>query len=268
MATLMPSRLAAISQEHSDDEKLLDALRPWRSHLTTQQLLHWTINGVVIGLVLASLVLLASRFVPWAAAPYWAEGATLLCTLVAFVLALWYRPSISRTARVVDRRLALHNRVGTAWELRDETSNLARLQRRDALQQLRKHSPSKDMPLRLGRPTLVIFGLIVVALALLLLLPNPMNAILRQQAAFQNQIAQQVKSIEGIRKQLAQQPGISKAQQQTMDQILRDLETQLKQANNETEAQQALAQAQAKLDQLRNPQASSRAQAAAAAGSA
>src|SRR5438876_94540 len=128
MATLMPSRIAPITQELLTSENIVLALRPWRRRLIIQQIVQWTVRGLVVGLVLASLVLLTSRLLPWANASFWAIGLGTACTLLAFGAALWYRPSLTRTARVVDARLGLHNRMGTAWELRDEGTVLATLQ--------------------------------------------------------------------------------------------------------------------------------------------
>ena len=102
MAIIAPSRPVETRQRISDGKSLAEALHPWRRRLWMQQVVRWTGRGLFVGLVLACLVLLISRFVPWASASYWAGGlatASLLCALAA---ALWYRPSFARTARRVD----------------------------------------------------------------------------------------------------------------------------------------------------------------------
>src|SRR5579875_3151460 len=267
MATLMPSRIAAITQDAPGSESLLDALRPWRRRLALEQVLRWTSAGLILGLVVACLVLLTARLIPWATAQYWAAGIAIACVALALAAALWYRPSIAGAARAIDKRLSLHDRLGTAWELRDQPSVLARLQRRDALNQLKKHTPRGAISLRLPRTMLFMLAAAALLLALLLIVPNPMTRVLQEQAAAHARIAKQVAAIEHLRQILDHQPGVSAAQQKQIDQILRQLENNLQQAKNETQAQQALAQAQARLDQLRDPQAASKAQASAAASS-
>ena len=267
MATLMPSRIAAITQDAPGSESLLDALRPWRRRLALEQVLRWTSAGLILGLVVACLVLLTARLIPWATAQYWAAGMAIACVALALAAALWYRPSIAGAARAIDKRLSLHDRLGTAWELRDQPSVLARLQRRDALNQLKKHTPRGAISLRLPRTMLFMLAAAALLLALLLIVPNPMTRVLQEQAAAHARIAKQVAAIEHLRQILDHQPGVSAAQQKQIDQILRQLENNLQQAKNETQAQQALAQAQARLDQLRDPQAASKAQASAAASS-
>src|SRR5947209_16595198 len=265
MATLMPSRIAPIAQEPLTSESVVLALRPWRRRLTIQQIVQWTVRGLTVGLVLANLVLLISRLLPWANASFWAIGLGTACILLAFGAALWYRPSLAGTARAIDARLGLHDRLGTAWELRDEASALATLQRRDALKQLKKHTPASAISLRISRFLLLFLGIVALALLLLVVLPNPMDAVLKQQAAFQAHVAKQVASIETVRQVLTHQNTLSAAQKAQIDQILRDLETKLQNAKNETEAQQALAEAQAKLTSLRNPQTANNTAAQAAA---
>jgi len=96
---------------------------------------------------------------------------------------------------------------------------------------------------------------------LLLLLPNPMNTVLQQQAAFQDRLARQIAAINQVRTVIENQSAISPQERALIDKILREALAQLQQATSEQQAQQILAQAQAKLNQLRDPQAFSKAQA-------
>ncbi len=267
MATIVPSRHAAVVRRAGSGIKLTEALHSWRKRLWVQQVLRWTENGVIAGIVLACLLLLISRFVPWGTALYWAIGVAIVSLLGALGAALWYRPSFARSARLVDARLSLHDRLSTAWELRGDAAPIAVLQRRDALQRLSKHIPAATISLWPRRTRLIAIGVVVIAFVLLLLLPNPMNAVLQQQAAFQNLVARQVAAINHERAVINSQTEISAQERALIDKILRDALAQLQQAKNGTQAQQALAQAQSQLDQLRDPQASNKAQARAAASS-
>ncbi len=268
MATGMSSRIAAIQQGAPTGESLVTALRPWRRRITLQQTLRWLRRGSITALLLACLVLLAARLFPWAGALYWALGLGGASLLLGLFAAFWYRPTTSTTAHIVDHTLSLHDRMSTAWEMRERSSALVVLQRQDALKHLRTHTPTTSIPLRPRRATLITLPLIALILVLLLLLPNPMNDYLKQQATLQTQIAKQVAAIEHVRTNTNQSPNIPTAEKQKIDQILRELEAKLQQAQTPTEAQQALSDAQAKLDQLHNPQTANRVQAQAAASNA
>ena len=262
MATLAPSRTAIIAGgSDKGPERLTAALRPWQRRLALEQIVRWSATGLIGGLALACLLLIISRLVPWAEAFYWAGGVALACVLVALVVAFLYRPSLQRTARLVDRRVSLRDRLATAWEMREQTSALSTLQRRDALQQLGRHTPVAAISLRPRRSRLVLFAVVALALALLVWLPNPMTAVIQQQRAFQTRIAKQITAIEHIRQTTDQQSQLTAQQRAAIDKILRQLEAALKNAKNETQAQQAIANAESKLSQLQNPQAANQQQA-------
>ncbi|HEX3639691.1 MAG TPA: hypothetical protein VHV10_00215, partial [Ktedonobacteraceae bacterium] len=206
MATLMSSRIVAPMPKLLDSEDLIRSLRPWRKQLFKQQMLYWLLRGVITGLVVACLVLLAARIFPWATAVYWAIGLGIASPLLTLGAAIWYRPSFARAASLIDKRLALHDRMSTAWELREppkgaqQSSALAELQRHDALEQLAKSKPATAFPLRLQRSTVLALVCTTLVLALLILLPNPMTAILKQQADLQARLARQIASIEKKRR--------------------------------------------------------------------
>jgi hypothetical protein len=229
-------------------------------------MLYWLLRGIITGLVVACLLLLAARVFPWATAMYWALGFSIVCPVLALGAAIWYRPSFAHAASIIDKRLALHDRMSTAWELREQSSALTGLQRSDALKQLAKYKPATTFPLRLQRSMVLTLICSILAVALLMFLPNPMTAILKQQAEIQARLARQIASIEKTRHQIDTQSAIPVKEKQQIDQALRDLEAQLQNAKSETEAQQDLADAQTKLDQLRNPQAATRIQSQSAAG--
>jgi len=181
-------------------QQLVDALRPWSARLAMQKVLRWAAGGASAGLLLACLFLLLSRFFPWAAAPYWAVAMVAVCLLCALAFALYHRPSPARSARLLDMRLGLRDRLSTAWELRDNSASLPALQRRDALRKLNEFTPAGAIQLWPGRARMLTLALLIVAFALLLLLPNPQGAGLQQQEAFQDGVSRQVASIGQLRK--------------------------------------------------------------------
>src|ERR1700719_2750293 len=104
MATLAPLRPEA-HNSLSGEQKLTLALLPWRSRLSRQQALRWTVNGFIAGLLLACLLLLISRFIPFPTVLFWAVAATAASLLCALGLAIYYRPSFAYSARRVDALL-------------------------------------------------------------------------------------------------------------------------------------------------------------------
>src|SRR6516165_8156987 len=131
MTTIAPTRHSAVAHTDGERTRLSQALQSWRRRLWAQQVLRWTENGLITGIIFACLLLLISRFIPWATAFYWAIGIAIVSPLCTIGAALWYRPPFARSARHVDTLLTLHDRLGTAWELRDDSTPISLLQRRD-----------------------------------------------------------------------------------------------------------------------------------------
>ncbi|HYX50137.1 MAG TPA: hypothetical protein VE843_10370 [Ktedonobacteraceae bacterium] len=267
MVANAPSRHPTIVPGEHEGERFIDSLQPWRKRLWVQQILHWTASGIIISMVCVCCLLLLSRFIAWSTVSYWTIGITSGILLCVVGVALWNRPSFARSAHYIDTQLVLQDRISTAWELLEDSTPISILQRRDALQQLGKHSVTATIPLRPGRVRLLVFGVAAMAMAVLILLPNPMNTILEQQATLQARLNRQITAINQTRRIIDNQAAISAQERALIDKILRDAITQLQQSSSQQQAQQSLAQAQSLLNQLRDPQASQKAQGRANASS-
>ena len=266
MATLAPLR-PEMHNALAGEQKLILALLPWRSRLSLQQALRWTVNGLIAGMLLVCLLLLISRFIPFPAVLFWSIAAIAASLICAVGLAMYYRPTFAYSARRVDALLGLQDRLGTAWEYRADASPLPALQRRDSLERLGAFTPVRAISLPPGRIRLLTLGVVALAFVLLLALPNPVNAALQQQQAFQNSLARQIAQLNHIRQVIDSQGTTPQQVRDQLDKILQQAMSQLQQAKDATQAQQILAQTQQQLNQLRDPQADNKANANAAAAS-
>ena len=177
------------NQEH-EAGSLSAVIRPWCLRLALKGALKWAVLGFGVGLGLAVVLLAAARLVPWPDVFLWGVVVTVAGTTAGVGYGVLGRPSREAAARQADHLLGLSDRLGTAWELRNSGSPFATLQRQDALASAGALDPgeainmwpvrSHFLPLLIG---LVLIGLLVV-------LPNPMDGIIRQQEHFQEQLAQ------------------------------------------------------------------------------
>ncbi len=267
MVANVPSRHPTIAPDENAGERFIETLHPWRRRLWIQQILLWTEYGIIISMICVCFLLISSRFIPWSTVSYWAIGITIGILLCAVGGGLWFSPSFARSAHYIDAQFALHDRISTALELRDDLAPIAVLQRSDAIRQLKKYTSAATISLWPGRVRLLLLGIASIAIALLILLPNPMNTFLQQQAALQARLNRQLAAINQTRLVIDNQATITPQERALIDKILRDAVARLQQSSSQEQAQQSLAQAQSQLNQLRDPQASQKAQARANASS-
>ena len=100
------------------------------------------------------------------------------------------RPSWEAAARQADHLQGLSDRLGTAWELRNSGSHFATLQRQDSLASAGALEPGDAINMWPGRSHFLLILVGLVLIGLLLVLPNPMDGIIRQQEHLQEQLAQ------------------------------------------------------------------------------
>src|SRR5690606_27048880 len=163
-----------------------------------------------IGFAGFALIQIIGRFVPIPSLLFWS-----LVPLVLWLLAMvgfWlFRPlPIDQVARRVDAHLELRERLSTALELQNRSadSQLEAQQQADAQSHADGLRPTM-LPLSFQRQPLMFAALPLVLGVVLAFLPNPQDAVLREQAALQEVLAQTADQIEQLQQQLAQDQTLS-----------------------------------------------------------
>lgn len=218
-----------------------------------------------LALLLAALIQVAARWWPlpdrhlWAALPLeiWLLGVTLYSLLRP--LTPW------QIARRLDRELRLKDRLATALELEEwakpsifQPASLRTLQLSDALTVAQRLTPSM-LPWHIPRRPLWWAGGLLALTLVLALLPNPMDAILAQQAAIRAAAQKQAEAIEEARRELEKSTEPTAEERAEALRALAELMKEL--SANPGDLEQALADlaaAQTQLRQLQDPQAAPR----------
>lgn len=146
--------------------------------------------------------------------------------------------------------LGLKERLITAWQLRDEESTIARLQRRDAINivsstDFRKLYPIR-FPAKLGAVLLACLTLTTVSF----FIPAYARETAEQIEKLQNEVEKQVEELEKISEELKANGDLEQAD---LDKILEEmsrLKEELKRAKTEEEAMKALSRAENELEKL------------------
>ncbi|RME48018.1 MAG: hypothetical protein D6791_04395, partial [Chloroflexi bacterium] len=160
-----------------------------------------------LGLAGTALVLVAGRLRPIERLEGWA-GVPLLIWLITVLGYTLMRPlPLAAVARRADITLGLKERLSTALELaaRGTRGELVERQWNDALSMAQRINPRRDIGLTADRRALRWAGLAAVAVLLLAILPNPMDAVLEHRAAVRAATQEQARQVEALREELRQE---------------------------------------------------------------
>lgn len=246
---------------HVVPKPLRPSLRAADRRLRLQASLRLLPQMLSLGLFFSLLLILLGRLYPltW---PIWllALGLGLTAALVSITqLYTWLRPhSPLVTARWLDRRLPLDERLATALELARQPGqtppHLIQAQLADTAARLKDFDAARVLPLPWSWRWLGLVSLLTAALALNLLMPNPQLDLLAQQAKTEAAIAEQKTKFEEVRAKLLADEALLETPQgqelvQTLDELIESLE---KNNLNLEESMAAVSAAEQKLAQLKS----------------
>jgi hypothetical protein len=216
-------------------ENLARILHTCRQRWQTQRAAVWALRGATVGLALAVILAILSRLFP-----LFPLGTLLLlsptfvflCAFVAFGLSFFRRPSLVQTSRAVDYRLSLRERLSTALAVHAGTvrtwPQIAAAQLADAVRVAAGIEPGRAFPWRVPRRERGVALLLAAVLVVAFVVPNPMEAVLRERAAVRQAVAEQVAEMEALRAEVEANQALSEEQReallQELDELIRDLE--------------------------------------------
>ncbi len=248
--------------------QLLAGLRLLGRRLRLRVGVELLMRGAWVAFAACSLILLAGRLLPLDGYRLAAGGALALALLawLAYSLARPLKPFA--VARRADAELALRDRLSTALVLAAPkyrippgfNPTLVGQQVNDALSVLQSIEPRRAFPLRFERALVLRAAALLLFGVTLLVLPNPMDAVVAQREQVKQTAQEQARQLEKLAQQVEQDRTLTPKDQEALLKQLRELARQLK--SNPGEAQKALADVAKFQEQLRanlDPAASSEA---------
>lgn len=241
-----------------DFTTLRNQLNQWEQRRRWQAALLWLPRGVLAGVLIAALLAAVARWRPLLTTNELALIAVALATLglVISLLVIWLRQRpLWEQARFADRQFRLQERAATAVEIHDgrltTTHTLAQQQLADTLAAVRQVDTVRQLPLRLNRQDWLVLLLALLLLSLALFLPNPQEAILEEQRALAETIAEQAAALEALQEEIASNQALTPEQQAALqapvEQALQELQSN---ELNRAEAMAVLSEAEAGLRDL------------------
>ena len=201
--------------------------------------------GTLVALALVLAVMAISFLLPLAVR----NAALLACFAVpplGGIIGLLWPVSLMRSAQTADA-CGLRERTQTALALADRQDEMARLQRDDALRALRHLDIRQALPLRAAVKPLIAAGGCAAAALALFFIPNPQDAVLRQQAQFRQKMEKPAEAIEKAAGQL-DETTLGEKTVQELRRLLGDLARETRDSGTPREALKALSQGQQRLE--------------------
>ncbi|HTY09135.1 MAG TPA: hypothetical protein VMF29_08220 [Candidatus Edwardsbacteria bacterium] len=256
--------------QSADLRQIKGKLTLWDMRLRATQSLIWLPRGMVGGLIVALILAVVSRFRPLLdRASLTVLGIALpLIGGAAALLAVWlWRRSALSNARRFDQIFGLRERISTALELSQgalpiESDLIARRQVAQAAQVAGRVKAGKHLPLRLDWRWWAGLLAAALALTLALVIPNPQDQVLAQQAAVKAAITESLTKLEQLKSQALKDPGLTAAEKAAAVQSLDKAIQTLKQPDvSQQEALAALNNTQQELKNLSQQSAAQKQQA-------
>ena len=220
------------------------ALSPVRRRVRLQHGLTGLCWGLLAQTVFSVVILVLSFFFPWEKRDAWFLAGLALPFLGLFVGLLW-PVSYMQAARIADGN-GLKERAQTAWSLRDQQDDMARLQRQDAITHLQT---MPRIPVRIFAKPLIAAGACFAAALVLFFIPNPQDAVLRQRADLRQKLEKPAEALEKAADKL-EESALDRQTVQELRRLLGDLARQTRQARDEREALTQVSQAQQRMEKL------------------
>ena len=235
-----------------NDREIKTALQPVWKRLLKQHFLVSLLRGLALAMLAALILLIYSFLRPWADVTFYCLVAAGIIIPVTAVLTVISRPGLWEAACQVDAK-GLKERVSTALELSNSfyDNPMQRLQREDALKHLRQVDAANVFPVLLPQRECKIILVLTGFLLLLNLIPNPWQGEVERQMAVRQEIVQQQKQVEKVKKDLEEKnEKAPSARREEGIKALEELQQKLSSAKKQEEAMKSLAAAEEQLQKL------------------
>lgn len=233
-------------------------LAQWNNRRRWETLLAWLPRVLAAALLPGLMLALLARTRPLLTAAEIAALTTViaLATVAATAIVILVRQrTLLEQARFADRRFRLRERATAAVEIHAGRhavdGALAARQLDDTLVAAAAVDLAQEMPLTTRAADWLPAALALLFLALALWLPNPQQALLRQQRAVAAAVGEQVAALEDLAADIAADPALTPEQREALHRPLEEALTALSEPDiSQAEAMATLSEAEAELRSL------------------
>ena len=193
------------------DIEILKLIRKVRDRMHSSIIINLTAKSLLISLGFYLMLILLARLFP-IYNPYY-RGLFLAggISMFGFIVSLFMPPKNKSAALFLDS-LGLSERTITAYELIDDDSNMASMQKKDALCHIKKTNIKKEIKILWPKKLMVWCGLLICIILLSAAIPNPIEDKAIELNKMKQEIKEQKKEVGKITKEVESNNKLTKEQ--------------------------------------------------------
>lgn len=232
------------------NKEILRSVRYARDRMHSSLIIDTTAKSLFAALGIYLVLAFLARFFP-IYNPY-GKGTVLIAIISAagFVISLFMPPKNESAALLLDRK-GLAERTITAYELIDDDSDMALMQKRDTMKHLKSINIKKEIKIVLPKKILAFCFLLTILILLSAFIPNPMEEKAIELNNVKKKIESQEKEVEKIIKKVESNNKISMEQKKEALEKLSELKKEIGQAKDLNQAQKAIQRTENKIDMMK-----------------
>lgn len=228
---------------------ILSKLRPLKKRMHINAGLHRLLLCICSGSAVAMLVSYISLLIP---IPYILKlilNIYLISAAAGLIISLFSVPGTENVIKTADS-LGLKERVLTAWQLKNEDTAIARIQREDAYKSVVSTDFKSLYPLRFPKRLGIALCVSMILTAVSFAVPANAKDSAKKLEELKNVVEEQLTEIEKAEEKIKEEGTLSPDEIEKIDEELKRLSEELKKAKTEDEALKAIKRAENQIEKL------------------
>lgn len=232
-----------------NEKKIKQWIKPVRKKLHMERAINLSFKVLLVGSLLMLLLSIGAHFFPIPFVEKYLILVAYFCLTISLFASIFMYPSIKLTLQKTDL-LGFKERFVTAWELREDTTAEAQLQREELESYIKDKRLSKLFLLR-PQYRFLISSLVIAVIAIsLLFVPSAPKSEAAKVEELQKQLEEEIKDLEAEKEKLYEKNDLPKDKKEELDKKLEALMKQLEKSKTEEEALKNLAIAKNEMKKL------------------
>lgn len=173
----------------------------------------------------------------------------LACAATGVLISVFLGPGVKSLIKTADA-LGLKERMVTAWQLQQEDSPIARLQRQDTWKAVSSTDFRRLYPIRFPTKLAMTLAIALVLTSISFAIPGFARETAEQIEDLQNEVDKQLEKLEKVRNELEKNEDLTEKELEKIPEEAKRLAEELKKARTEEEALKALSRTENELEKL------------------